>query len=51
LGTPILGDRLYGRAERCARLCLHAERLTFTHPGTGARLSFQSPADFPLVSP
>lgn len=44
LGTPIVGDRLYGRPDR--RLLLHAERLEFTHPRTGARLSFESPAPF-----
>jgi tRNA pseudouridine32 synthase/23S rRNA pseudouridine746 synthase len=44
LGTPIVGDLLYGRPER--RLHLHAERLSFTHPATNARLTIESPAPF-----
>lgn len=45
LGTPIVGDRLYGHAGR--RLLLHAEELQFTHPTTGKRLTFcQKPEDF-----
>jgi 23S rRNA-/tRNA-specific pseudouridylate synthase len=28
------------------RLCLHAERLGFTHPATGASMDFSAPADF-----
>ncbi len=45
LGTPIVGDRLYGRAalhER--RLHLHAYSIEFTHPITGERVYFE---DFP----
>lgn len=45
LGTPIVGDRLYGHAGR--RLLLHAEELQFTHPVTGERMTFcQKPEDF-----
>lgn len=44
LGTPIVGDRLYGHAG--ARLMLHAEALTIAHPSTGERLTFVSPAPF-----
>ena len=44
LGVPIVGDRLYGHAG--ARLMLHAEEISFTHPATGARTSFTSPAPF-----
>ena len=33
LNCPIMGDRLYGRAA--ARLMLHAQRISFTHPVTG----------------
>ena len=39
LGTPILGDTLYG-SKRADRLYLHAEKITFTHPTTGERISF-----------
>ena len=44
LGAPIVGDRLYGHEE--ARLHLHAESLSFRHPRTGQRLSFERPAPF-----
>lgn len=46
LGCPIHGDALYGR--RAARLCLHAASITFTHPYTGKRLTFESKAPFSL---
>lgn len=41
LKAPIVGDRIYGRAAH--RLCLHAFRITFTHPITGKRITLQSP--------
>jgi tRNA pseudouridine32 synthase / 23S rRNA pseudouridine746 synthase len=44
LGTPIVGDRLYGRPDR--RMMLHAEALAFTHPHTGARIELARPAPF-----
>lgn len=44
-GCPILGDTLYG-GRNAPRLCLHAERLSFTHPATGKPLDFHAPADF-----
>lgn len=44
LGLPILGDRLYGQSAE--RLHLHAVSLSFTHPVTGERLHFESPALF-----
>lgn len=44
LGTPILGDRLYGHGG--ARLCLHAEAITFTHPATHRRMTFERKAVF-----
>ena len=43
LGTPIVGDRLYGQAGE--RLLLHAERIIFVHPD-GHRLSVEAPAPF-----
>ena len=48
LGHPILGDTLYaeGPARDFPRLMLHAERLGFLHPETGARLAFAAPAPF-----
>jgi tRNA pseudouridine32 synthase/23S rRNA pseudouridine746 synthase len=44
LGAPIVGDRLYGHPDD--RLMLHAEWLSFLHPGTGQRVSFERPAPF-----
>ena len=41
LGTPIIGDNLYG--QRAERLWLHAEHLEFTHPITQERMSFDTP--------
>ena len=49
IGHPILGDDLYAPPEVKAmspRLCLHAERLGFTHPATCASMDFSAPADF-----
>ena len=47
IGHPLLGDGLYG--ARCPDKglegqCLHARRLSFTHPRSGERLSFEAPA-------
>lgn len=44
LGTPIIGDRLYGHPG--PRLFLHAEALAFDHPGTGERVTFERTAPF-----
>ena len=49
LGTPIVGDRLYGHGTG-SRLCLHAEELSFTHPATGRRMVFRTPAAFLLAT-
>lgn len=48
LGHPLLGDILYSAPETdiIARPALHARSLTFTHPETGKRLTFQ--ADYPI---
>lgn len=45
LGTPIVGDNLYGRPHG-ERLCLHAATLAFTHPEKGQRLQFESLVPF-----
>lgn len=47
MGHPLLGDILYSAPETdlIARPALHARSLTFTHPITGKRLTFQ--ADYP----
>lgn len=44
LGIPILGDRLYGHPA--TRLYLHASKIEFTHPVTGARVSIESSPEF-----
>ena len=44
LGTPIVGDRLYGRPG--PRLMLHAVALCFSHPRTGERLELRCDAPF-----
>ena len=44
LGCPVAGDKLYGaRTDPARRLCLHAWRLSFDHPATGARVEAESP--------
>jgi tRNA pseudouridine32 synthase/23S rRNA pseudouridine746 synthase len=45
IGHPIVGDDFYGAAP-AARVCLHAVRLGFVHPATGARCEWVSPAPF-----
>lgn len=49
LGHPILGDTLYGSPEVQAlspRMLLHASHLTLTHPSSGQRMTWNSPAPF-----
>jgi len=49
IGHPILGDDLYAPPEVRAmapRLCLHAERLEFTHPASRARVAFRATTPF-----
>jgi 23S rRNA pseudouridine1911/1915/1917 synthase len=48
IGHPLLGDRKYGRRGRAglpepARVMLHAERLSLTHPATGRPLEVEAP--------
>jgi 23S rRNA pseudouridine1911/1915/1917 synthase len=42
LGHPIVGDGEHGSQRGRGRLWLHAARLGFTHPATGAPVSFES---------
>lgn len=44
-GFPILGDTLYGGTP-AGRVFLHASEISFTHPATGAPVTFHAPADF-----
>lgn len=49
IGRPILGDALYAPPPVQAlapRLLLHAQRIAFAHPRTGAPLSFDLPPPF-----
>src|SRR5205085_11461021 len=55
LGHPIVGDAIYGGRRRamtapagvilaaCPRQALHAARLAFDHPATGARTTIEAP--------
>lgn len=53
LGHPVLGDKLYGgkRAGDFPRQMLHAWKLAFRHPRSGAEMSFEAPVppDFAKV--
>jgi len=52
IGCPVVGDRVYGfRKQRVKmhRIFLHAAKLTFNHPVTGERMSFESPLPSPLA--
>lgn len=45
LGHPIVGDRRYGAiTDPIDRVALHASELGFTHPRTGQKVRFTSPA-------
>ena len=46
IGHPLLGDPLYGQRRPTLGLqrpFLHAAELAFDHPGTGARVTYESP--------
>ena len=43
IGHPVLGDPAYGYGNETSRQALHAEKLAFTHPGTGEFVEFFSP--------
>ncbi len=53
IGTPVVGDPQYGRAGAdtygLQRQFLHAARLAFTHPVTGAPIDVRSPLPADLV--
>jgi tRNA pseudouridine32 synthase / 23S rRNA pseudouridine746 synthase len=43
MGHPVVGDRKYGRGnDAYGTLALHAGSITFTHPGSGKRLTFET---------
>jgi 23S rRNA pseudouridine1911/1915/1917 synthase len=44
IDLPVVGDPVYGvRDKALPRQFLHAERLAFDHPLTGARIEVESP--------
>jgi 23S rRNA pseudouridine1911/1915/1917 synthase len=45
IGRPVAGDKKYGaKTDPFKRLCLHAEKIAFTHPGSGSLMDFEVPA-------
>ncbi len=40
-GTPLFGDGKYGARDNCPRLMLFSCALTFPHPATGEKVSFE----------
>ena len=46
LNIAIVGDRLYGTRKEGERLCLHARSLSFYHPTTGEKVTFEEEPDF-----
>lgn len=42
-GNPVVGDKIYSKSsDNYSRLMLHAKSITFNHPTTGKRMSFDS---------
>lgn len=53
IGHPVVGDDMYGGVRpqiRMDRPFLHAAHLRFTHPATGAEVSFDSPLPADLLA-
>ncbi|WP_135548671.1 RluA family pseudouridine synthase [Paenibacillus cymbidii] len=54
LGHPLVGDKMYGPAEpgplHMERHALHAEQLSFVHPGTQASMTFTAPVPEDMAS-
>ena len=56
IGHPIVGDAVYGRSRvqsgrvLLSRQALHAARIVFTHPHTGARVAFTAPLPADLAA-
>lgn len=43
-GHPIVGDKKYGAATNpLKRVCLHAQKISFTHPGSKRKMTFAAP--------
>ena len=53
IGHPLVGDPVYGDRRTTLGLTrpfLHAAELSFDHPGTGERLTFDSPLPADLAT-
>lgn len=46
LGTPIVGDSLYGNGKEGEQMMLHAASLTISHPENGKEITFVSKTPF-----
>ena len=43
IGHPVVGDEKYGKGkEMYKRLALHAKSISFIHPSSGKRLTFET---------
>ena len=42
IGHPVVGDKKYGKDDGHKRLALHAKSISFDHPATGKRLTFET---------
>lgn len=52
IGLPVIGDKLYSPKEfQTAALQLHAWRLTFDHPVSGERMTFEAPPPEDFLCP
>lgn len=43
VGHAIVGDATYGSPEAMDRILLHAARISFVHPGSGRKVTFEAP--------
>jgi len=48
MGHPIVGDQKYGARKRQDQIPLHHHKITFSHPVTKEKLTFESQAAFSL---
>ena len=43
---PLVGDRRYGARDEAAFIHLWSQKIEFTHPVTGKKMTFEAPQDF-----
>jgi tRNA pseudouridine32 synthase/23S rRNA pseudouridine746 synthase/23S rRNA pseudouridine1911/1915/1917 synthase len=41
-GHPVVGDTKYGRDTKYPHLALHSKSISFTHPFSGKRVTFEA---------